>query len=97
MRKRTKSLSEYEGEVRKHELAEEYLPQEASFRGVFLILVSRFSAPIWEVQSNKEGKVLNLVRRYAFVKQYWFHILDPEWGHLTIRISPHPPFGHRFS
>ena len=86
-------IIECDGEVRKHELAEEYLPQEASFRGVFLILVSRFSAPIWEVQSNKEGKVLNLVRRYAFVKQYWFHILDPEWGHLTIRISPHPPFG----
>ena len=29
----------------------------------------------------------------AFVKQYWFHILDPEWGHLTIRISLYPPFG----
>lgn len=84
---------ECDGEVRKHELAQEHLPKEADFQGVFLILVSRFSAPIWEVQSSKEGKVLNLVRRYAFVKQYWFHILDPEWGHLTIRISPHPPFG----
>jgi hypothetical protein len=84
---------ECDEEVRKHALAEEHLPQDATFQGVFLILVSRFSAPIWEVQSSKEGKVLNLVRRYAFVKQYWFHILDPEWGHLTIRISPHPPFG----
>ena len=84
---------ECDGEVRKHELAEEHLPEDATFQGVFLILVSRFSAPIWEVQSSKEGKVLNLLRRYAFVKQYWFHILDPEWGHLTIRISPHPPFG----
>lgn len=84
---------ECDGEVRKHELAEKHLPQDATFQGVFLILASRFSAPIWEVQSSKEGKVLNLVRRYAFVKQYWFHILDPEWGHLTIRISPHPPFG----
>lgn len=84
---------ECDGEVRKHELAEEHLPKEASFQGVFLILASRFSAPIWEVQSNQAGKVVNLVRRYAFVKQYWFHILDPEWGHLTIRISPHPPFG----
>lgn len=84
---------ECDSEVRKHALAEEHLPQDTTFQGVFLILVSRFSAPIWEVQSSKEGKVLNLVRRYAFVKQYWFHILDPEWGHLTIRISPHPPFG----
>ena len=84
---------ECDGDVRKHELAEEHLPKDATFQGVFLILVSRFSAPIWEVQSGKDGKVLNLVRRYAFVKQYWFHILDPAWGHLTIRISPHPPFG----
>jgi hypothetical protein len=84
---------ECDREVRKHELAQAHLPPEATFQGVFLILVSRFSAPIWEVQSSKEGKVLNLMRRYAFVKQYWFHILDPEWGHLTIRISPHPPFG----
>lgn len=84
---------ECNSDVRKHELAQKHLPQATDFQGVFLLLVSRFSAPIWEVQSNKEGKVVNLVRRYAFVKQYWFHILDPEWGHLTIRISPHPPFG----
>lgn len=86
-------IIECDEETRKHELAEKYLPQEVSFQGVFLILTSRFSAPIWEVQSSKAGKIVNLVRRYAFVKQYWFHILDPEWGHLTIRISPHPPFG----
>jgi hypothetical protein len=84
---------ECNGEVRKHELAEKHLPQDATFQGVFLILVSRFSAPIWEVQSSQAGKIVNLVRRYAFVKQYWFHLLDPEWGHVTIRISPHPPFG----
>jgi hypothetical protein len=84
---------ECEGAERKHELAEKHLPQAANFQGVFLILVSRFSAPIWEVQRSKAGKIVNLVRRYAYVKQYWFHILDPEWGHLTIRISPHPPFG----
>lgn len=84
---------ECESAERKHELAEKHLPQAANFQGVFLILVSRFSAPIWEVQRSKADKIVNLVRRYAYVKQYWFHILDPEWGHLTIRISPHPPFG----
>jgi len=84
---------ECDSEERKHELAEKHLPKEADFQGVFLILASRFSAPIWEVQSSKAGKIVNLVRRYAFVKQYWFHIIDPEWGHVTIRISPHPPFG----
>ena len=38
-----------------------------------------------------------------FVNHYSFHILDPDWGHLTIKISGHPPFpaqvilnGHEF-
>jgi hypothetical protein len=26
------------------------------------------------------------------VNQYSFHITDPDWGHLTIKISGHPPF-----
>ncbi len=92
MRKRTKSLSSRDGEVRKHELAEEYLPQEASFRGVFLILVSRFSAPIWEVQSNRRQSAESGAT-HAFVKQYWFIRVG------TSDDSDHPthPLGHRFS
>ena len=27
-----------------------------------------------------------------YVNHYSFHILDPDWGHLTIKISGHPPF-----
>jgi len=27
------------------------------------------------------------------LNQYSFHILDPEWGHLTIKLAGHPPFG----
>jgi hypothetical protein len=27
-----------------------------------------------------------------YVNPYSFHILDPDWGHLTIKISGHPPF-----
>ena len=27
-----------------------------------------------------------------YVNHYSFHILDPEGGHLTIKISGHPPF-----
>ncbi len=26
------------------------------------------------------------------MNHYSFHILDPDWGHLTIKISGHPPF-----
>lgn len=78
---------------RKHELAEQYLPADPNFKGVFLILVSRAMAPVWEVQRSKTGKIGNLSRKYAFVNHYSFHILDPEWGHITIKLSGHPPFG----
>jgi hypothetical protein len=27
-----------------------------------------------------------------YVNHYSFHILDSDWGHLTIKISGHPPF-----
>jgi hypothetical protein len=26
------------------------------------------------------------------VNHYSFHILDPQWGHATIKMSGHPPF-----
>jgi hypothetical protein len=27
------------------------------------------------------------------VNHYSFHILDPDWGQVTIKMSGHPPFG----
>ena len=27
------------------------------------------------------------------VNHYSFHIIDPVWGHVTIKMSGHPPFG----
>lgn len=81
-----------ESGVRKHELAETYIPDDPEFVGVFAILVSKFSAPTWHVKESKNKKSIHLEKKYPFVKQYWFHIMDPEWGHLTIRLSPHPPF-----
>ena len=30
--------------------------------------------------------------RMPYVNHYSFHILDPDWGHITIKISGHPPF-----
>jgi hypothetical protein len=35
----------------------------------------------------------NLAKKRAFVNHYSFHIVDPEWGHMTIKMSGHPPFG----
>jgi len=62
-------------------------------RGVFLILVARAAATVWEVQRSASGVIGNLAKKTAYVNHYSFHIMDPEWGHLTIKMSGHPPFG----
>jgi hypothetical protein len=74
---------------RKHELAEEYLAQTNITQGVFLILVGRAQAPVWDVSANHH---IEPRKPMPYVNHYSFHILDPEWGHLTIKISGHPPF-----
>jgi len=78
---------------RKHEIAAQYLPQDPDFVGVFVILTGRASAPVFDVKQNKAGKISDIQRKYAYVKQYHFHIMDPDWGHIIIKLSPHPPFG----
>jgi hypothetical protein len=72
---------------RKHELAEEYLAKTKITQGLFLILVGRAQAPVWDVSANH-----HLERKKPYVNHYSFHILDPQWGHITIKISGHPPF-----
>ena len=69
--------------------AEEQWEKAKITGGVFLILVSRAQAPVWEVvrKHHLEGK-----KPMPSVNHYWFHILDPDWGHVTIKISGHPPF-----
>jgi len=79
--------------TRKHQIAEAYWPQEPTFKGLFLVLVGRASAPAWHVQKSKEGRIQNLARKYPYVNHYYFHIMDPDWGHVTVRMSGHPPFG----
>jgi hypothetical protein len=78
---------------RKHLIAEEYLATHDVGRGVFLILVAKAVAPQWHVTRSKSGVLINLEKRQAFVNHYSFHIMDPTWGHLVIKISGHPPFG----
>jgi hypothetical protein len=86
-------LKDCEPGERKHEIAEEYLPRNANFTGVFLILVARVPAPVWEVQCTKSGKIVKLAKKYPYVNHYSFHILDPEWGPVTIKMSGQPPCG----
>ncbi|MGQ0733092.1 MAG: hypothetical protein ACT4QD_05470 [Acidobacteriota bacterium] len=74
---------------RKHELAERYLATTSVAEGVFLILVGKAQAPVWDVSGKHH---LERKRPLPYVNHYSFHLLDREWGHLTITISGHPPF-----
>lgn len=78
---------------RKHDVAEEYIPQDPLFRGVFCILASRAPAPVRDVQQFSNGGI-NITKKIPqpYVNHYSFHIMDPEWGHITIKLCPHPPF-----
>jgi hypothetical protein len=80
---------------RKHEIAEQHLSIQQVKAGLFLILVSKAPALVWEAQKTGTGKLGQLVPKdpWPYVNHYSFHILDPEWGHVTIKMSGHPPFG----
>jgi hypothetical protein len=82
---------------RTHQLAEEYLATHTVGPGVFLVLVARASATVWEVTRSSSGVIVNLAKKMAFVNHYSFHIMDPQWGHVTIKMSGHPPLARRSS
>jgi hypothetical protein len=75
---------------RKHKLAEQYIPKDNAFNGIFLILVSRCTTVVWKV--DEKTKHLERKKPYPFVNHYWFHIMDKDWGHITVKISSHPPY-----
>ena len=77
---------------RTHDLAEEYLTSHTVKRGLFLVLVARAIAPVWDVRRSRTGSLL-LTKKTAFVNHYSFHIWDSDWGHITIKMAGHPPFG----
>jgi hypothetical protein len=77
----------------KHKIAEEHLKKNPAVRGLFLILVGRAVATVWEVQRSRRGVIRNLEPKHPYINHYSFHILDPEWGHITIKLAGHPPFG----
>lgn len=87
----------------KHKLAEKQLAAgEEKKPGLFMILVAKAPALVWEVRKTKSGKIGCLEAkgkqpngkvRWPFVNHYSFHIWDPEWGHITFKMSGHPPFG----
>jgi hypothetical protein len=80
---------------RKHKLAEPHVAKDPGFTGLFLVITGNAPAPIWEVKHNDAGHITEIRHRknWPFVKHYYFHIIDREWGHVTIRMCGYPPFG----
>jgi hypothetical protein len=80
---------------RKHELAEPHVPKDPTFRGLFLVITGNAPAPICEIKRNTDGRITEIRHRknWPFVKHYYFHIMDGEWGHVTIRMCGYAPFG----
>ena len=62
---------------RKHMVAEEYLRTHSVGPGVFLILVARAPAMVWDVRRSADGAVIGgLARKRTYVNHYSFHIMD---------------------
>jgi hypothetical protein len=80
---------------RKHELADAHLPADPTFRGLFAVIAGMAPAPVWEVRHSPLGKIVELRHRpvWPYVKHYFFHLMDPHWGHVTVRMCGYPPFG----
>src|SRR6201997_492074 len=78
---------------RKHRIAEQYLATHEVGIGLFLVLAAKAPATVWKVKRSPAGRIVNLERRSEYVNHYSFHIIDPVWGHVTIKMSGHPPFG----
>ena len=78
---------------RKHRIAEEYLETHTVTTGVFMILAAKAPATVWKVHRSARGAITNLEKKREYVYHYSFHVMDPAFGHLTIKMAGHPPFG----
>jgi hypothetical protein len=86
------------GDKTKHAQAEKLRPLDPHFQGVFAIFVAKAPALVWQAKNNRNGKVvLRRPQNWPLVYHYHFHIVDPQWGHLTLKMSGHPPFGLQIS
>ena len=66
---------------RKHLIAEEYLRTHSVGPGVFMILVARAPAMVWDVRRSADGTVIGgLDSKRTYVNHYSFHIMDRRGG-----------------
>ncbi len=78
---------------RKHLIAEQYIPKDKNFQGLFLILVGRAPGLVWKVKKTATGALhLKTQKPWPYINHYHFHLIDKEWGHVTIKMCGYPPF-----
>jgi hypothetical protein len=78
---------------RKEDISSSLLPDTPDVPGLFCIIVGRAPAPLREVLRCKNGQPhIQIKRPYPYANFYAFHIMDSQWGHIIIRLCPHPPF-----
>jgi hypothetical protein len=58
-----------------------------------MILAAKAPATVWKVHRSARGVITRLEKKREYVYHYGFHIMDPAFGHLVIKMSGHPPFG----
>jgi len=78
-----------------HVIAEEHIPEAEDFVGVFMVMITRSPFPTWQIIRTANGKTIVRIQRNKkkpFINHYGFHIIDPDWGHVTINICGQPPF-----
>jgi hypothetical protein len=71
----------------KRDIAQKHLPENPNFVGVFLIVIARAPATVFDIQRSKEsGKIVNIAKKkpLPYVNHYSFHIMDPQWGHRAL-------------
>src|SRR5260370_22241172 len=63
--------------ARKHDIAEEYLAKTKVTQGLFLVLVGRAQAPVWDVRPNHH---IERKKPMPYVNHYSFHHPRPRVG-----------------
>ena len=78
---------------RKHLIAGEYLETHWSVPGCSWSWLAKAPASVWKVHRSARGVITSIEKKREYVYHYSFHIMDPAFGHLAIKMSGHPPFG----
>jgi len=79
----------------KFQTAATYRAKMTNPSGVYLVIRARETAPIYDSRVPRQSTnpdYRTIIKRIGLVDQYYFYLVDPYWGPISIRFSSHPPF-----